>query len=55
MCTDPGRCRVIDDVVGHMGRLLGDAHDLVTVDQHWRVEDGRGRLRAVASRLKDPR
>jgi hypothetical protein len=46
---------VVDDVVGHMDELLGDAPNLVTVDQHWRVEDGRGRLRAVASRLKDPR
>lgn len=41
----------MDDVVDHMGRLLGDAPDLVTVDQHCRVVYDRGRgwgwLRAV--------
>jgi hypothetical protein len=46
---------VVDDVVGHMGRLLGDAHDLVTVDRHLARGRWSGLAACSASRLEDPR
>jgi hypothetical protein len=50
---------VVDDVVGHMGRLPNDGHDLVTAARHWRVGHDRGwhvyLMQCNASRFKDAR